>query len=191
MTPNTARKAGPPPDVPTLPPGYPGDLVVVMGPLNLGPEAVVRGDVVVVGGRLNRTPGAQVLGDLNEVGMGRGVGNRDRRSGGAFGWLWSGVSGLAATVARIILMVLAALIVLAVARAAVERIAARTIAAPARAGLTGLAAELLFVPLLAVTVTVLAVSIVGIPLCSCRLPSLWSCAEPSSGIPGWRIGWGA
>ena len=70
----------------------------------------------------------------------------------------------AATVARIILMVLAALIVLAVARAAVERIAARTTAAPARAGLTGLAAELLFVPLLAVTVVVLAVSIIGIPL---------------------------
>ena len=125
-----------------------GDLVVVMGPLSLGPEAVVRGDVVVVGGRLNRTAGAQVLGDLNEVGMGRGVGNRDRRLGGAFGWLWSGVGGLAATVARIILMVLAALIVLAVARA----------------GLTGLAAELLFVPLLAVTVVVLAVSIIGIPL---------------------------
>ena len=141
-----------------------GDLVVVMGPLNLGPEAVVHGDVVVVGGRLNRTAGAQVLGDLNEVGMGRGVGNRDRRLGGAFGWLWSGVGGLAATVARIILMILAALIVLAVARAAVERIAARTTAAPARAGLTGFAAELLFVPLLAVTVVVLAVSIIGIPL---------------------------
>ena len=141
-----------------------GDLVVVMGPLNLGPEAVVRGDVSVVGGRLNRTPGAQVLGDLNEVGMGGGMGNRDRRFIAAFGSLWSGFGGLAATVARIILMVLAAIVALAVARTTVERIGARTAAAPARAGLAGVAAELLFVPLLAVTVTVLAVSIVGIPL---------------------------
>ena len=141
-----------------------GDLVVVMGPLNLGPEAVVRGDVSVVGGRLNRTLGAQVLGDLNEVGIGGRMGNRDRRFIAAFGSLWSGFGGLAATAARIILMVLAAIVALAVARTTVERIGARTAAAPARAGLAGVAAELLFVPLLAVTVTVLAVSIVGIPL---------------------------
>ncbi len=141
-----------------------GDLVVVMGSLNLGPEAVVRGDVNVVGGRLTRAPGAQVLGDLNEVGMGRGAGNRGRRVSAAFGWLGSSVGGLAATVARIILMVLAALLVLAVARGTVERIATRTGAAPVRAGLTGVAAELLFGPLTAVTVAVLAVSIIGIPL---------------------------
>ena len=141
-----------------------GDLVVVMGSLNLGPEAVVRGDVNVVGGQLTRAPGAQVLGDLNELGMGREAGPRDRRASAAFAWLWSGVGGLAATVARIILMVLAALLVLAVARGAVERIAARTGAAPARAGLTGLVAELLLGPLTALTVAMLAISIIGIPL---------------------------
>lgn len=152
------------------------DLVVVMGSLNLGPEAVVRGDVNVVGGRLNRAAGAQVLGELNEVGMGGplgglnevGVGGppgaRDRRFRGLVGSLWSGVGGLAATLARIILMMLAAVIVVAVARTTVERIAARTAAVPIRAGFAGLAAELLFIPLLVVTVVVLAISIVGIPL---------------------------
>lgn len=149
-----------------------GDLVVLMGPVRLGPEAVVRGDLVVVGGRLTRAPGAQVMGDLNEVALrGRGIVGRLGDADGAgppFGWwagsLWPGVGGLAATVARLILMVLGALIVLAVARAAVERIAVRTATAPTRAGLVGIAAELLFMPLLVVTVVVLAVSIVGIPL---------------------------
>ena len=149
-----------------------GDLVVLMGPVNLGPEALVRGDLVVVGGRLTRAPGAQVLGDMNEVSVrGRGMMGRLVDADGAdspFGWwagsLWPGVGGLAATVARIILMVLGALVVLAVARAAVERIAVRTATAPTRAGLVGIAAELLFMPLLVVTVVVLAISIVGIPL---------------------------
>lgn len=141
-----------------------GDLVVVMGPANLGPEAVVRGDLNVVGGNLSRAPGAQVMGDLNEVGMGGRVGGRGRRFRGMFGSLWSGFGGFAATMARVILMLLAALIVVAIARAAVERVAARAAAVPVRAGLAGLAAELLFIPLLVVTVVVLAISIVGIPL---------------------------
>jgi len=148
-----------------------GDLVALMGPVNLGPEALVRGDLVVVGGRLTRAPGAQVLGDTSEVSVrGRGMVGRlaDGDADSPFGWwsgsFWPGVGGLAATVARLILMVLGALIVLAVARAAVERIAVRTATAPTRAGLVGIAAELLFVPLLVVTVVVLAISIVGIPL---------------------------
>jgi len=145
-----------------------GDLVVLMGPLNLGPDALVRGDLVVVGGRLTRAPGARVLGDLNEVALrGRGVvrrGDADTPRGWLFGLLRPGLGGLAATVARIILMLLGAVIVLAVGRAAVERIAVRTATAPARAGLVGVAAELLFTPLLVVTIVVLAVSIIGIPL---------------------------
>ena len=145
-----------------------GDLVVLMGPVNLGPDALVRGDLVVVGGRLTRAPGSQVLGDLNEVALrGRGIirfGDTDTPRGWLFGSLWPGVGGLAATVARVILMLLGAAIVLAVGRAAVERIAVRTATASARSGLVGVAAELLCIPLLVVTIVVLAVSIVGIPL---------------------------
>lgn len=151
-----------------------GDVVVVMGSLNLGPDAVVRGDVNVVGGELTRAPGAQVMGELNEV-VFRGVGgmlgeigdgeaSNGRRFGGRIAAPWSGVGGLVATVARVFLMLLLAFVVLAVARVAVERIAARTTATPARAGLTGFAAEVLFTPLMAVTIGVLVVSIIGIPL---------------------------
>jgi hypothetical protein len=151
-----------------------GDVVVVMGVLTLGPDAVIRGDVNVVGGGLTRASGSQVLGELNEV-VFRGVGTmlgqlgdgedrNDRRLGGRIVAPWSGVGGFVGTVARVILMVLVALIVLAVSRVTVERIAARTRTTPARAGLTGLAAEVLFTPLMAVTIGVLVVSIVGIPL---------------------------
>jgi len=46
----------------------------------------------------------------------------------------------------------------------VRRVADRVSAEPWRAGFVGLAAQLLFVPLLVITVVVLAVSIIGIPL---------------------------
>jgi hypothetical protein len=81
-----------------------------------------------------------------------------------FGQFWSRVLGLGATVFRLTFLVLVALIIAAFGRNAVERIAERTAAAPVRSGLIGLAAEILFLPLLVLTIVVLAVSIVGIPL---------------------------
>ena len=57
-----------------------------------------------------------------------------------------------------------ALIVTAVGRRPVEQIAVRIAAEPLRAGLVGLLAEILFVPVLIVTILALVISIIGIPL---------------------------
>ena len=145
-----------------------GDVAVVGGSLRLGPHATVQGDVAVVGGSLTRDPGATIGGDVADVGIGDAL--RGRRDGfrPQFNW-WRGYSvspfiGLGGTVVRIALMMLLAGIVLLVARAPVEQIADRAAAEPLKSWAVGVLAELLFAPVLVVTVVVLAVSIIGIPL---------------------------
>lgn len=145
-----------------------GDVAVVGGSLRLGPHATVQGDVAVVGGSLTRDPGATIGGDVADVGIGDAL--RGRRDGfrPQFNW-WRGYSvspfiGLGGTVVRIALMMLLVGIVLLVARAPVEQIADRAAAEPLKSWAVGVLAELLFAPVLVVTVVVLAVSIIGIPL---------------------------
>jgi hypothetical protein len=141
-----------------------GELTVVMGDANLGPEAVVRDDVNVVGGRLNRAPGARIEGRVENVAIGPG-----RWPGAGFpGMLGATILGrvgsLAGTLFRVAFVTLLALVVVAFGRTWIERIADRASADPLRAGLTGFLAQLLFFPVLLMTIIVLAVSIVGIPL---------------------------
>jgi hypothetical protein len=69
-----------------------------------------------------------------------------------------------ATFVRVGLVGLLAALMIAVLPAPVRRVADRVATEPWRAGFVGLAAQLLFVPLLVITVVVLAVSIIGIPL---------------------------
>ena len=145
-----------------------GDVVAVMGGLTLGPHAVVRGEVTAVGGPFKRDPQAQVFGKVNEVGIGGNgqtippyrVNVRDI----LFGSLASRVGRLSTTVVRVLMFILFALIVTAVAQRPVQQIAARISAEPVRAGLVGLLAEILFVPVLVVTILALVISIIGIPL---------------------------
>lgn len=141
-----------------------GELTVVMGNADLGPESVVRDDVTVVGGRLNRAPGARIEGSVENVAVGpdrwRGAGFPGRLRDTIFGR----VGGLAGTLLRVAFVALLALVVVAFGRPSVERIADRASADPLRAGLAGFLGQLLFVPVLLMTVVVLAVSIVGIPL---------------------------
>lgn len=141
-----------------------GEVTVVMGPLTLGPHAVVRRDVTVVGGPLTRAEGAVVSGKIDEVAIGNGI--RAPRVGvsNLLGSFWGRVGSLAATVARVLLMVLLSLIAMAVGRRTVEQIAARAAAEPVRSALIGLLAEILFVPVVLVTVFALLISIIGIPL---------------------------
>jgi hypothetical protein len=140
------------------------DVTVVMGSLTLGPEAVVHRDVNVIGGRLNRSPTARVDGAVNNIGLAGGpwrngnVGDAIRDS------FFGRVGGLAATLLRVALVLLLTLVVVALGPGVVERIADRTAIDPLRAGLIGFFAELLFFPVLVITVLVLAVSIIGIPL---------------------------
>ena len=145
-----------------------GDVVAVMGGLTLGPHAVVRGEVTAVGGPFNRDPQAQVYGKVNEVGIG-GNGqtippyNINMRNI-LFGTLASRVERVVTTIVRVLMFILFALIVMAVGQRPVQQIAARIGAEPVRSGLVGLLAEILFVPVLVVTILALVVSIIGIPL---------------------------
>lgn len=140
-----------------------GDVVAVMGPLTLGPHAVVHGDVQAVGGPLNRAPEAQVSGDTNEVAIGSNGARRWSMSN-FFGSFGDRVGSFAVTTARLLLFILLGLIAVALLRHPVERIAAKAASDPIRSTLVGLLAEILFVPVLLVTIFALVVSIVGIPL---------------------------
>ena len=145
-----------------------GDVVAVTGGLTLGPRAVVRGEVTAVGGPFKRDPGAQVLGKVNEVGIdvnGQTIPPyRINARNLIFGSLASRVGNLTATIARVLMFMLFVLIVTAVGQRPVQQIAARIAAEPLRAGLVGLLAEILFVPVLVVTIIALVISIIGIPL---------------------------
>jgi hypothetical protein len=141
-----------------------GDATSIGGTLTLGPDAVVRGDAVSVGGTLNRAPGSRVDGDVTEVGRGGSGFRRGQWFPAMFGTFWSRMGSLAATALRLTVLALVAVVIVAFGRNAVERIAARTAATPVRSGLIGLVAEILFLPVMILTVVVLAVSIVGIPL---------------------------
>ncbi len=141
-----------------------GDLNVVMGSANLGPEAVVTGDLNVVGGSLNRAPGARVDGSVHNVGSGRRTVSASIVPRMLRDSFFGRLGTLAITLIRIALLSLLALALMAFGRSSVERVADRAATDPLRAGLIGFAAQILFVPVLVLTVVILAVSIVGIPL---------------------------
>lgn len=149
-----------------------GNVVVIGGVLELGPQAVVGGDVTVVGGRLRRNPSARVDGKVSEVGAGnleleRLPWRQWRRWPLGFGWwnsVWGAFFALMSTVIRLAVLCLLVCLVLLFGREYVERVSARAAAEPVKAGIVGVLAQLLFLPLLIVTIVVLVVTIIGIPL---------------------------
>jgi hypothetical protein len=146
------------------------NVVVIGGLVELGPHAEVGQDVTVVGGTLRRDPNAHVAGRVNEIGPGLSLrGLRVVRfpfGPAAFFWgsTWGGLFAFVSTVMRLAILCILASLVLLVGHDYVERISARAAAEPVKAGLVGLLAQLLFLPLLAVTIVVLVVTIIGIPL---------------------------
>ena len=146
-----------------------GDLVVIGGTARLGPRAEIRRDVTVVGGRLDRDPGSVIGGKVDEVGVGGGpqINRQMFRRGMFSGWPFGAVSPavrFVGTLVRIALIVLLVWIVVLVAHTPVEGIAERAAAEPVKSWVIGFLAELLFLPVLILTVVMLAVSIIGIPL---------------------------
>jgi hypothetical protein len=150
-----------------------GNVVAIAGSVHLGPKASVRGDVTAVGGSVERAGGTVVNGQINEVRFSRPrfgplADIRPWRDWHWFGdtvrYPFSGSFDLVATLVRVGLVGLLAALMIAVLPAPVRRVADRVAAEPWRAGFVGLAAQLLFVPVLVITVVVLAVSIIGIPL---------------------------
>jgi hypothetical protein len=148
-----------------------GDAVAIGGGLVLGPKADVQGDAVVIGGRLSRDPGAHIGGKVVDVGAGNFDFGGFRRDRLPFGRLFTPFSGaalgllaLTSTLARLAVLWVLASLVLLVGREHVERVGARAVAEPVKAGVIGLLAQLLFVPMLVITILLLIVTIIGIPL---------------------------
>jgi hypothetical protein len=144
-----------------------GDVVAVGGSVDLGPHAIVDQDVAVIGGSLRRAEGSRVGGNIKEVGIGTFNGDWIAPRTWVSGWVNRGLGStfaLLSTVTRgAVLCLLAALVVL-LAGASVDQISLRAAAEPLKAGAIGLLAQVLFLPLLVITILVLVVTIVGIPL---------------------------
>ena len=146
------------------------DVVAVAGDIRLGPDAIIRGSVTVVGGRLDIDPHARVAGEVNEIGF--NVPRFRVRPIEVWGWRfhpfqkwWFSPSfDLFAVSLRMLLFALLSAVLVLAAPSRIGRIERRVAAEPWKSGLVGLLAQLLFVPLLVLTVVILAVSIIGIPL---------------------------
>ncbi len=152
-----------------------GDAVSIGGGLHLGPHANVQGDAVSVGGSLIRDPGARVDGKVVDIGGGwafrPGQWSWPRFSRGSFPPFGAAVFGAAAgiialmsTLMRVLVLCLLSSVVLFVGREYVERVGSRAAAEPLKAGAIGLLAQLLFGPLLILTIVIFVITIVGIPL---------------------------
>ncbi len=144
------------------------DVVAVGGSVRLGPKARVRGEVTAVGGSVTQEKGAFIGGSVNEIRIGPQFNLAPMHF---FDGLWLDgfeVIGdgfrLFGTVMRVSLLVLMVLLVALVAARPVSRIADRAGREPWTSGFTGLLAQLLFIPVLVISVVILAVSIIGIPL---------------------------
>jgi hypothetical protein len=141
------------------------DVVAIGGGVRLGPKSVVRGGVTSIGGPIHREPGAEVHGDVTELGFGVPIGVEPLAWMGMVGHdMFSGWFRLVGTGLRIAVLLLITLIIGLAADRPVSRIAARAGDEPWLSGFVGLLAEILFVPILIVTVVFLAISIIGIPL---------------------------
>jgi hypothetical protein len=145
-----------------------GDVVVVGGSARFGPQAYVRGDVTAVGGGVYRDPTAVIRGGVHEVGFGGIPWRGEWTRGGDWDWDWMDgfypVARLTGTLVRVVLLALLTALVLFVARTPVEQIADRVAADPVKSWFVGFLAEMLFFPVLIMTIVVLAISIIGIPL---------------------------
>ncbi len=144
------------------------DVVAVGGSVRLAPKARVRGDVTAVGGSVTQERGATIGGTVNEVRIGPQFNFGGWHMANGF-WhdgleIFGGGVRLLGTVMRVSLVVLMVLLVALIAIRPVERIADRAGREPWMSGFTGLLAQLLFVPVLVLTVVILAISIIGIPL---------------------------
>ena len=145
-------------------------IVVAGGDVHLSSTADVRGDLVVAGGRLTRDAGARQLGSVSYVSLGDWWRNNT--------WWWPTIRfgevgrwvSLFGTVARVAVIGLLMIILLALGRAAVARTGRAAFAEPGRSFLIGLAAEIFFVPFLVAASIGLIITIIGIPFVAVLVP---------------------
>jgi hypothetical protein len=146
-----------------------GEVVSIAGAVELGPNAVVRRDVTVVGGTLRRDPTARIDGEVHEIGIGSIDLSGVRWTPPSLASLWWGWTlgaayALVATLVRVAILCLLAALVVLLGRDYVERVSARAASEPVKAGAIGFLAQVLFLPILVITIVLLVVTIIGIPL---------------------------
>jgi hypothetical protein len=137
------------------------DVVVIGGTLRIGPTAIVRGDVAAIGGEAIIDPAARISGEISRTSM----------TGPAFdlgvGWLtrgWWAAFALGATLLRLALVLIVAMLLVVVAPDWINDIARRAWSAPLTSAGIGVAAQVLFVPGIVAVTVALVVSIIGIAL---------------------------
>jgi hypothetical protein len=144
-----------------------GDVVAVGGVVALGPKAQIANNVVVVGGPLRRDPASRIGGRVQEVGIGSiDFGNLRWRPDGFlryWGSPFGSVFALLGMLTRLAIECLLAALVLLFGRVYVERAGDQAMSDPLKSGAIGFLAQLLFVPVLVITIVVLFVTIIGIP----------------------------
>jgi len=145
-----------------------GDVVAVGGGVTMGPKASVGNNVVVVGGPLRRDPASRIGGRVQEVGIGSiDFSNMRWRPNSVWrywGSAFGSVFALVGTLTRLAILCLLAALVLLLGRVYVERAGDHAMSEPLKSGAIGFLAQLLFLPVLVITIVVLVVTIVGIPL---------------------------
>ena len=144
-----------------------GEVISIGGNVDLGPTAVVSENVVSIGGRIHRDPGAHVGGEVEEVGWDSAWFDslwRRTWSGSRPSWAFAAPLALISQITRIALLCLLAVLVVLVGGNVVDRIGRRAAEDPLKAGAVGFLAQILFLPILIVTILLLVVTIIGIPL---------------------------
>jgi hypothetical protein len=141
------------------------DVVVIGGPVRIGPAAQIRADVVSVGGEVHVADGAEVNGEIHDVSVFWPELRFALRE-----WMWELDEGwwaalmLAGTIGRFTLIMLAACLMAVVAPGWIRRIEERITDAPLASGIAGLATEMLVAPVFLVVIAGLVLTIIGIPL---------------------------
>jgi hypothetical protein len=141
------------------------DLVVIGGPVRIGPAAQIRGSVVSLGGEMQVADTAEIFGEIHDVSV---LWPEIRFA--ISDWLWGVDRGwwaaftLAGTVFRFTLIMLVACLLALVAPGWIRRVADRVTDAPLASGFVGVATQMLVVPVFLVAVTGMVLTIIGIPL---------------------------
>src|SRR5262245_23257917 len=145
-----------------------GDVVAVGGGMTLGPNAVASDNVVVVGGPLNRDPNSRIGGRVQTVGVGSMNFGDWRWTANPLWLFWGSMVGaafaLVFTLTRLAILCLLAALVVLFGRSYMERAADHAATETVKAGAIGFLAQLLFIPVLVITIVVLVMTIIGIPL---------------------------
>jgi hypothetical protein len=145
-------------------------VVAIGGDVRLGPKAEISGDVTTVGGAVSRDQNAFIRGQVNEVDFAfPSVRLRPFAPWSIHVEPWWGggpwrTVRLVGTLVRMGLFTLLAALILLLLPHGVERVDRTVRAEPWKAALVGFFAQLIFVPLLVVTILFLVISIIGIPL---------------------------